>query len=216
MTVTTTPTEVRPLLRGWLHFGGVVVLLACSPVLYLRARTGAQDGWISCYVVGVGLMMATSATLHRGRWSPVGKKRMQRADLVGIFLAIAGSFLAISGLTLHGEFLWSVPIVIVAGTVLGLSVRRLAITVSRWPVALTYLVIGWAPTALALQIYRGGGALCVTLVAAGGLAYSIGAVIFSTRRPALSPRVFGYHELFHACTIVGATCHFAAVAAALH
>jgi hemolysin III len=65
------------------------------------------------------------------------------------------------------------------------------------------------------QIYRGGGPLCFALIIAGGLAYSIGAVAYGAKRPKLSPRVFGYHELFHAFTIVGAGCHFAAIAVAL-
>jgi hemolysin III len=66
------------------------------------------------------------------------------------------------------------------------------------------------------QIYRGGGAWCFSLVVAGGLAYTLGALAYALKRPRLVPRVFGYHELFHAGTLIGAGLHFWAIGVALH
>jgi hemolysin III len=215
------PPVIRPLLRGWLHVGGVITLLACCPLLYARTVTSAQVAWVTCYVVGVGTMMATSATLHRGRWSPPARRRMGRADLSAIYLAITGSYLAIAGLTMHGD----VRLALIAGTstfavggiatTASLSVQRLTAGVPKWVTTAPYLVVGWAAVAVMPEIYRGGGAACFALIVAGGVAYSVGALIYALRRPALSPRVFGFHELFHACTLVGAGCHFAAIFCAL-
>jgi hemolysin III len=209
------PVHVKPLLRGWLHVFGVVVLLASSPILFSRARTWPQVGWVLCYVVGVGTMMITSALYHRFRWSPPHRRAWQRADHSTIFLAISGTYLAIAGLSMHGTIRVVLMIVIGAGAGVGIAVRQMAIDAPKWANPLPYLVVSWAAAAVMPQIYRGGGPLSFSLIIAGGAAYTIGAVFYGTKRPRLSPRFFGYHELFHAFTLIGAGLHFAAIAVAL-
>ncbi|MFZ1062696.1 MAG: hemolysin III family protein [Acidimicrobiales bacterium] len=207
--------SAKPLLRGWLHVGGAVVLLGCSPLLFARARTWPQVAWVSCYVLGVASMMVTSALFHRVRWSPARRRAWKRADHSTIFLAITGSYLGIAGLTMHGTIRVVLMIVIGSGAAVGITIRQLALDTPKWVNTLPYLVVGWAAVAVMPQIYRGGGATCFTLVVAGGLAYSVGAVFYGAKRPKLSPRVFSYHELFHALTLVGAGLHFAALYVAL-
>ena len=208
--------QLKPLMRGWLHLYGAVVLLACSPILLARARTWPQVAWVLCYVVGVGSMMITSALFHRVNWSPSKRRAWKRADHSTIFLAITGSYLAISGLTMHGTIRVVLIIVISCGAAVGIAVRQLALDTPKWVNTLPYLVVGWAAVTVMPQIYRGGGPLVFSLIVAGGLAYSVGAVFYGAKRPRLSPRVFGYHELFHACTLLGAGLHFVAIAVALH
>jgi hemolysin III len=106
-------------------------------------------------------------------------------------------------------------IIIGAGAGVGIAVRQLALDAPKWANTLPYLVVGWAAVTVMPQIYRGGGTFCFSLVIAGGLAYSVSAVFYGTKRPRLSPRVFGYHELFHAFTLLGAGLHFWAIAVAL-
>jgi hemolysin III len=206
---------VKPILRGWLHVGGVVVLLACSPILIARAQTWAQVGWVLCYIVGVASMMLTSALFHRVNWSPSKRRAWKRADHSTIFLAITGSYLGIAGLTMHGNVRLVLMIIIGSGAAIGIAIRQLALDTPKWVNTLPYLVVGWAAVTVMPQIYRGGGTLCFSLVVAGGLAYSVGAVFYGAKRPKLSPRVFGYHELFHAFTLLGAGLHFWALAVAL-
>ena len=208
--------QLKPLMRGWLHLYGAVVLLACSPILLARARTWPQVAWVLCYVVGVGSMMITSALFHRVNWSPSKRRAWKRADHSTIFLAITGSYLAISGLTMHGTIRVVLIIVISGGAAVGIAIRQLALDTPKWVNTLPYLVVGWAAVTVMPQIYRGGGPLVFSLIVAGGLAYSVGAVFYGAKRPRLSPRVFGYHELFHACTLLGAGLHFVAIAVALH
>jgi len=217
-TLKSSPLEaphVNPLMRGWLHLVGAIVLFGCSPLLLLRARTWSQVGWVLCYVVGVGSMMVTSALLHRVDWSPARRRAWRRADHSTIFLAITGSYLAISGLTMHGTIRTVLIIIIAGGATVGIVIRQVALDAPKWVNTLPYLVVGWAAVAVMPQIYRGGGPWVFALIIAGGLAYSVGAIFYGTKRPRLSPRVFGYHELFHACTLLGAGTHFVALAIAL-
>ncbi len=208
-------THVRPLFRGWLHAVGAVVLAALSPLLFIRAHTWSQVGWVLCYVVGVDAMMLTSALFHRIQWSPSRRRAWRRADHSTIFLAITGSYLAIAGLTMHGTIRVVLLAVIGGGAVVGIGVRQLALDTPKWVNTLPYLVVGWAAVGVLPQIFRGGGLATFVLVVLGGLAYSLGAVFYALKRPQLSPRVFGYHELFHAMTLVGAGLHFVAIAVAL-
>ncbi len=206
----------RPLLRGWLHVAGAVLLPAFSPILLTRAHNGAQVGWVLCYLIGVESMFVTSALFHRVRWTtPQRRRALKRADHSAIFLAIAGSYLAIAGLTMHGDVRLVLLLVIAIGAAVGVAIRQLALDTPKWANTLPYLVVGWAAVAVMPQIYRGGGPLCFALVVAGGLAYTLGALAYATKRPRLWPRVFGYHELFHAGTLVGAGLHFWALAVAL-
>ncbi len=206
---------VKPLLRGWFHAIGAVVLVACSPLLVARAHTWSQVTWALLYVVGVDAMMVTSAIFHRVTWSPARRRAWRRADHSAIFLAITGTYLAIAGLTMHGLIRAVFLIVIGASAVVGVTIRQVALDTPKWVNTLPYLVVGWAAVAVLPQIYRGGGAVCFSLIVAGGVAYSLGALAYGAKRPRLWPRVFGYHELFHALTLVGAGLHFAAVAVAL-
>jgi hemolysin III len=206
---------VRPLLRGWLHVGGAIALLLCSPILILRAHSWIQVGWVLCFVVGVESMLVTSSLFHRLRWSPPHRRAMKRADHSAIFLAITGSYLAIAGLTMHGNLRLVLLIIVVAGALIGVAIRQLALDTPKWVNTLPYLCVGWAAVAVLPQIYRGGGPLCFAFVAGGGLAYTLGALAYGLKRPRLVPRVFGYHELFHLATLVGVSLNFAAVAVAL-
>jgi hemolysin III len=210
-----TPVFERPVMRGWLHAGGVALVWGASPFLFARCATWAQVLWVLCYLVGVATMMGTSALFHRIRWNPRQRRAWRRADHSAIFFAISGSYLAIAGLTMHGTIRLVLLILIGSGALVGIAIRQLTLDTPKWANTLPYLVVGWSAVAFLPQIGRGGGASVLWLVVAGGLVYSVGAIIYGAKRPRLSPRVFGYHELFHAFTLVGAALHFAAIYVAL-
>lgn len=209
-------TLVRPILRGWLHVAGAIILLGCSPILLVEAPTWSRVTWVLCYLVGVESMFVTSALFHRVRWSPSHRRAFKRADHSAIFLAITGSYLALAGLTMHGTIRLVFLLVVSGGAAVGVAIRQLALDTPKWVNTLPFLVVGWAAVAVMPQIYRGGGPLCFFLVVAGGLAYTMGALAFALKRPKLAPRVFGYHELFHVGTLVGTGLNFWALSVALH
>jgi hemolysin III len=170
---------------------------------------------VLCYVLGVATMMGTSALFHRIHGSASRRRAWRRADHSAIFFAISGSYLAIAGLTMHGTIRLVLLLLIGSGALVGIAIRQLALDTPKWVNTLPYLVVGWSAVAVLPQIGRGGGASVLWLVISGGLVYSLGAFVYGAKRPRLSPRVFGYHELFHALTLVGAGLHFAAIYVAL-
>jgi len=74
-----------------------------------------------------------------------------------------------------------------------------------------YIVMGWAAVWWMPQFWTNGSPAIVILILVGGVVYSLGAVVYSRKRPNPSPTWFGFHEVFHACTVIAAFCHWTAV-----
>ena len=207
------PAATRPVLRGWLHVVAFVAMLVAGPVLVARApNTGAAVA-LAVYALAMLALFGVSSAFHRVRWGPVARRRMRRADHSTIFLGIAGTYTAVAVLALSG---WAEALVLSlvwAGAAAGITIRQVWLELPKWAVAIPYMVVGWCALAVLPQLWRGLGPGGFALVLAGGAAYSAGAGFYSARRPNLVPGVFGYHELFHACTVIGASLHYAALSA---
>jgi hemolysin III len=204
--------EGRPLLRGWIHLVAFCVTLVVGPILIAQARTAEQTFVLVVYILSVLALFGVSAAFHRVRWSPTARRRMRRADHSTIFIGIAGSYTAIAGLALHGWARVLVLILVWGGAAAGITLRQVWLDAPKWAVALPYVVMGWCAIAVVPQLGRGLGWAGFWLLLAGGACYTVGAVIYALRRPNPSPAVFGYHEVFHALTVVGASLHFAVIA----
>ena len=208
------PPRQKPLLRGVSHqiaagvaLAGLVALVLVAPGP--RARLGALVYGLSL----VGLF-SVSALYHRPTWSPRARLWMRRLDHSAIFLLIAGTFTPICLLVGDRRAHTMLAVVWVGA---GLGILR-ALLWPRAPRALAtglYLLLGWAAVPLVPAMYRAIGPVSLGLLAGGGLLYSIGAVIYATRRPDPFPRVFGYHEVFHALVVAAAGLHFAVAAGAV-
>jgi hemolysin III len=138
---------------------------------------------------------------------------MRRADHSTIFFAIAGTYTAVAGLVLHGWARVLILVLVWAGGLAGITLRQVWLDAPKWAVALPYVVVGWSALSVLPQLFRGIGGGGFALILAGGLSYTVGAVIYAMKKPDPFPRTFGYHEIFHTCTVVGALLHFVAIAA---
>jgi len=207
------PSDVgqRPALRGWLHVGAFVAVLVVGPLLVLRAHSLASVVALTVYVVSLAGLFGVSALFHRVRWSPVGRRRMRRADHTTIFLAIAGTYTAVAVLVLHGGAELGILCLVWAGAVVGVTIRQVWLDAPKWVVAVPYVVVGWCVVVVAPQVYRGIGPGGFALLLIGGLFYTAGALAYALRRPNPIPGVVGYHEVFHACTLCGAALQLAAI-----
>jgi hemolysin III len=208
---------VAPRLRGWLHVAGALGVVALTPALLARATTTPQRVGVICFALGVGAMFSVSALLHRGRWSEDARRAWRRADQVGIVAAIVGTNLAVGLVVLHPRARAVMVIAVAAAGILAvvLSLGRKRLSAPRWTRTAPHLLLGWAAIALGPAMWHDGGPTVTALVIGGGLAYSLGAVAYATRRPRLAPATFGFHELFHAATLAGAGLHALALWVAL-
>ena len=203
---------VKPRLRGVFHEVAFFVSLVSGAALIWAAPTSGSKLIMSVYAVSISLLFGVSALFHRHTWGPVGRRRMRRADHSTIFIAIAGSYTAVAGIALTGWARTAVLCIVWGGAVVGITLRQLWLDAPKWVIALPYVVVGWAAAVVLPQLFRALGGVGFVMLLAGGLAYSAGAVVYALKRPNPVPGVFGYHEVFHACTIVGAVLHFAVIA----
>jgi hemolysin III len=129
---------------------------------------------------------------------------MRRADHSAIFVGIAGTGTAVVGLSLTG---WAEVLIFTmlwTGACAGIALRQAFLDAPQWVVAIPYVVVGWCPIIVAPQLVRSLGWAGFGLMLVAGLAYTVGAVVYALKRPDPWPRVFGFHEVFHTCTLVGA------------
>ena len=208
------PVLVKPLLRGWSHllaFAALVVLGGWLIADVVGTRRG--PALMVIYIAGTGAMFGVSTAYHRLRWQPGARALMSKLDHCTIFLAIAGAYTPIAVVSLSGWHRSSVLIAAWAGAAVGVTLQWVPWRLPRWAFAAVYVVVGWAAAPSFGQLYSGLGVLGFLLVLGGGLAYTVGALVYARKRPDPWPRVFGFHEIFHLCTIVGAALHFVAMAA---
>jgi len=202
----------RPVLRGWLHVVAFAAVMVAGPLLIARAPDAGAGVVLTVYVLSLLALFGVSAAFHRVRWSPAARRRMRRADHATIFVAIAGTYTAVAGLALHGWASALVLCLVWVGGAAGVALRQLWLDAPKWAVAVPYVVVGWSALAVLPQLLRSLGGAGFALLVAGGATYTLGALCYALRRPNPVPRVFGYHEVFHACTVVGAALHFVVVA----
>jgi hemolysin III len=207
------PTIVKPLLRGWSHAVSFVLVTILG--LLLLALTSAARGGrllLVVYLIGLLAMFGVSAMYHRGNWSPRTLAMWRKLDHSTIFLAIAGAYTPVSIAGLDGWRQTMVLVVVWSGTVVGITLQWVPVHVPRAVFTAVYVIVGWSLSIALPQLFTGLGPLGFALVLAGGCAYTAGAVVYALKRPDPWPAVFGYHEVFHLFTIIGAGLHLAAMA----
>jgi len=205
--------DTRPRMRGWLHlfafFGSIVAAAVLIPLAFVQ---GARAGWpVTVYCLTILGLFGVSATYHRRRWSPRGWKWMKRADHSMIFLFIAGTYTPFAFLAVPEPTGWWLLGAVWTGAALGIALKVIWPHAPRWLGVPIYLGLGWAALFVLVDILQQVGVTAMVLLAVGGVLYSIGAVAYAMKRPNPWPGTFGYHEVFHAMTIVAATCHYIAV-----
>lgn len=202
----------RPRLRGWLHAVAFATIGVIG--LFMLAGTDASPGHrltIVVYLLGMLIMFGVSALYHRGRWTEREIAFWRRLDHATIFLAIAGTYTPISVAALDG---WHRPVTLITvwtGAIVGIVLQLLPTKIPRALFTIVYVVVGWSLLPSIVQLFSGLGATGFSLVLAGGVAYTLGAVVYAAKRPDPWPRTFGYHEVFHLCTIIGGGLHLATI-----
>jgi hemolysin III len=206
-----TTITVKPRLRGWLHAGALPVTLIAGFTLVTLGPTLQARLASAIYAITSALLFGISATYHRGTLSPRLAEVLRRLDHANIYLIIAGTYTPFALLALDGAARIAVLAVTWGGALAGVLFRVLWMGAPRWLYTVLYLALGWTAVFVLPQLLRGAGAVAVVLVAVGGLLYSAGAIVYGLRRPDPSPRWFGYHEVFHACTLAAYLVQYIAV-----
>jgi len=202
-------------MRGWLHFWSFTVsIAACATLIAVSAALvgGAAALATSVYSVTILGLFGTSALYHRHTWrTPRSRTVMRRLDHSMIFLFIAGTYTPVAALAMdHGTARWVLTAVWV-GALAGVALKTAWPHAPAWVGVPIYIALGWLAVFVLPAMLHGGGVAALVLLLTGGLLYTVGAVFYATHWPNPWPATFGYHEFFHAATVLAAICHYVAI-----
>lgn len=201
--------ELKPSWRGWIHAATFPVAIAAGIVLIALAQGPAAKWSCAVFFATSLLLFGNSALYHRFNWGPTTKAVLKRIDHANILLLIAGTYTPIAVLALPTPQTVLLLSLVWGGAILGILFRVFWINAPRWLYVALYLVLGWAAVMYLPQLWAANLTM-VILVAIGGLLYTGGAVVYAMKRPNPWPGHFGFHEIFHVCTVLAFLCHWTA------
>jgi hemolysin III len=202
----------KPLLRGVLHQGAFFVGVVVAPLLVLSADGTRAKVAAGVFAASVVACFGASALYHRVTWTPRVRLWMRRIDHAGVYLLIAGTYTPVSLLVLRGAWRPTILAIVWTGAAAAIVLKFAWVQAPKWLAAAIGLALGWVAVVALPQLVGHMQPAAVALLVVGGLAYTVGAIVYARRHPDPAPAVFGYHELFHALTIVAVTCQYAAIA----
>jgi hemolysin III len=204
---------IKPRMRGVLHQWAFVVSLAAGAGLLLEAGSIRARIAVAIYGLSIAALLGTSALYHRIQWRTLAARRwMRRLDHTMIFVLIAGTYTPFALIVLRGTLGTVILVAVWSAAAAGAVFKLLWIDAPGWVAALCYVAIGWIVIAAAPQLLGHLGVVAVSVLVLGGVVYSVGGLIYATRRPDPCPSVFGYHEVFHLLVLIAAALQYAVIA----
>jgi hemolysin III len=208
--------DLKPRLRGWLHLGAFPLSLVAGSVLVAVAPTTRARIAVAVFALSAVVLFGVSALYHRGHWGPRAQAVLRRLDHSNIFLLIAGTYTPFAVLLLDDRNARILLTVIWVGALLGIGFRVLWLSAPRWLYLPVYIALGWSAVFWLGDFARAGGPVVFTLIVIGGALYSVGGLVYGLKRPNPSPRWFGFHEVFHSCTIAAFGVHYVGITMAVY
>jgi len=195
-----------------IHQAAFFLALVVGTLLVIYADGTRETVGAVAFAAAVVAMLGASALYHRVTWSPGTRLWMRRVDHAGIYLLIAGTYTPVGLISLHGPLRTTVLAIVWSGAGAATLAKFCWVRAPKWLSAVIGVALGWVGVAAMPQLAQHEGLVPVVLLAAGGVAYTLGAVVYALRRPDPVPTVFGYHEVFHAFTLVALASQYVAVA----
>jgi hemolysin III len=199
-------------MRGVLHEIAFYASLVVGALLILGADGTRTQVVAAIFATSVAACLGTSALYHRRTWTPRIRLLMRRLDHAGVYLLIAGTYTPVSVLVLRGSWRPAILLTIWIGALAAIALKFVWVGSPKWVAAAIAIALGWVAVVALPELAAHLDAAALILLVAGGLAYTAGGIVYALRRPDPFPHVFGYHELFHALTILAITCQYVAIA----
>lgn len=203
---------MKPILRGHFHQAAFFLAIGACIMLVVQSRDAYTAFALSIYSLSLITMFGISALYHRCNWQEKARMWLRRLDHSAIFILIAGTGTPISLLSLPADVGGKVLVMIWVAALAGILQSLVWVHAPKWVSAILYLTVGWLVVPYLPQFRVALGGARVGLLMAGGVVYTLGALVYAMKKPNPCPRVFGYHEIFHILVIVAAGLHFAVIA----
>lgn len=202
---------LREPMNGFTHFIGIMLSLIATILLINTSINPYKPIHLfSLTIFGIGMILlyTTSTLYHWLKLTEKGIKRLRKADHIVIFISIAASYTPVCILALRGTLGWGLLISVWIIALVGSIIKIFWMGAPRWLSTFIYILMGWLA---ALVIYPLVSALqtqaLIWLILEAAF-YTIGAVIYATKKPDLYPGILGFHEIFHLFVLLGSFSHF--------
>ena len=206
--------KLREPVNGLTHLGAAIAaFFGLAALLVIGRDSLVKQASLLVYGAALILMFSASAAYHLIKAQPQAALVLRKLDHSAIYLLIAGTYTPICLHFFTGFWRWGVLAIIWSMAIVGVAVKVFVIRAPRWLTAAIYLAMGWL-CLMGIRVMLATmpmNALAWLLL--GGIFFSVGAIIYVTKRPDFYPGVFGFHELWHIFVILGCLSHFIVVAA---
>jgi hemolysin III len=201
--------HIREPVNGATHLVGLLLAGAGTILLLRMAKSPAELVAFGVYGATLMLLYGASTLYHSLTVSERPRRALRALDHIAIYFLIAGTYTPLALITLKGRLGWSLLAAVWLIALAGIPFKIFYLHAPVWLSTGTYLAMGYlalvAVVPIAHAVSFGGLAWLIT----GGLAYTIGAVIYTRQRPDPFPGRFGHHEIWHLLVLAGSGCHFA-------
>ena len=202
---------VKPFLRGRIHLAALVVAVPAAIALVAASQGVEAKVAASAYGTTLVMLFAASSAYHRLQRADSAREWLRRLDHSSIFLLIAGSYTPVCLVALSGWWSGSLLIALWAAAIVGVVLKLARFERSHKIGFALYLIMGWAVLAAFPQMLTSIAPSALVLLFAGGVLYTVGAVVLATKFPNPFPRIFGYHEVWHVMVVAAAGLHYFAI-----
>ena len=201
--------RIREPVNGASHLLGLV-LAGGGTLLLLKLATGPEKlAAFSIYGATLILLYAASTLYHTLPLSERHLRALRTLDHIAIYFLIAGTYTPIALITLDGGLGWTLLGSVWLIAMAGIPFKLFFLDAPVWISTGTYLAMGYLSLVAVMPLTRAVSLSGLMWLVSGGLAYTIGAIIYSRQRPDPFPGLFGHHEIWHILVLIGSACHFA-------
>ncbi|WP_331654992.1 PAQR family membrane homeostasis protein TrhA [Anaerotignum sp.] len=204
--------KVKDPISALTHFVGFLAVIPCFILLMYKAKLEASvwHQWgFAIFGISLLLLYGASTIYHTLKLSQNKVNVLRRIDHMMIFVLIAGTYTPICLVSLHGTWGWTMLVLIWAFALAGILLKIFWMNAPRWLSTLIYVVMGWLAVIVFVPLEKAVSWNGVGLLLAGGVVYTVGAVIYGLKKPNITFKHFGFHEIFHIFVMVGSSLHIA-------
>lgn len=204
--------NVKDPISALTHFVGFLAVIPCFLLLMHKTKLEASvwHQWgFAVFGISLLLLYGASTIYHTLKLSQNKVNILRRIDHMMIFVLIAGTYTPICLVSLHGAWGWTMLVLIWAFALAGILLKIFWMNAPRWLSTLIYVVMGWLAVVVFVPLEKAVSWNGVGLLLAGGIAYTVGAVIYGLKKPNITFKHFGFHEVFHIFVMVGSSLHIA-------
>lgn len=199
---------LREPMNGFTHFIGVIFSIAATIMLIDISKDSIHLISLSTFGLGLIFLYTTSTLYHWLKLSEEGIKRLRKADHIMIFINIAASYTPTCMLALRGSLGTGLLIAVWSSALVGIVIKLFWMSAPRWLSTSIYLIMGWLAVIVIVPLFNVLSVAALIWLFAGGLFFTIGAVIYARKKPDPFPGILGFHEIFHLFVLAGSFSHF--------